>query len=72
MSWVLKKRKDGKFGWWTTVADGWMTEPAFLSRDDMVEMIIDLKRKHFNADMKELRKTFPRGWFDKDTHKQFK
>lgn len=71
MSWLLKKRKDGKFAWWTTIADGWMTTPKWLPRDEMVDLIIALKTQHFNEEMKELRKTFPKGWFDKDTHKMF-
>lgn len=71
MSWLLKRRKDGKFGWWTTISDGWMTKPAFLPRDEMVEMIVALKQERFNEEIEELRKTFPKDWFDKDTHKKF-
>jgi hypothetical protein len=69
MSWVIKQGKNGNYGWWTTTADGWMTTPKFLPRDKMIEAIIAKKTIKFNQEIEELRKTFPKGWFDKDTRR---
>jgi len=70
MSWLIKRFKNGKFGLWTTIADGWMTEPKALSREEMIEMIVTLKREIFEKEIKDLRRTFPVGWYDKDTLKK--
>jgi len=70
MSWLFERNKKGQYAWWTTIADGWMTNPKWLSRDDMVEIIIAHKREQFNKEMRELRKTFPQGWFNKN-HKRY-
>lgn len=70
MSWLVEKRGN-KYGLWTTISDGWLTDPPFLSRAEMLKMIKKLKQERLNDEMKELRKTFPYPYFDRKTNRRF-
>ena len=71
MSWLLKRNKQGKYAIWTTISDGWVTNPKWLTKEEAIEFIANVKRERLEQEIKELEDTFPYGWFDKDTHKMF-
>jgi hypothetical protein len=69
MSWIVKRWGKGKYGLWTTVADGYLHEPKKVSKEELIEFISQMWRDDIEEKIKKLEETFPEGWFDKDTMK---
>jgi hypothetical protein len=69
MSWLIKQYKNGKFGIWTTISDGWVTMPKSITREQAVAFIAKRWREDTERKIKELKETFPKGWYDYDTNK---
>lgn len=67
MSWLVKKYPDGKYGLWTTIADGWIVKKA--KREYVVEVIKQIWQKDLNKKIAELERDFPNWWYEKNTGK---
>ena len=65
MSWLIKQYKNGKYGIYTTISDGYITEPRQLTK----EQAIDYISKYGSVNCQDNLENFPKGWFDKDTYK---
>ena len=66
MSWRVKRWKNGKYGLWTTISDGYLHKPKKLTRDEIIEFIIELYQEEFDEKIRKLKVCFPNGWGDKD------
>ena len=67
MGWLVKQYSDGDYGLWTTVSDGWIIKKA--KRKYVVDAISQIWKEDLEEKIKEIQKTFPDKWRDKDTHK---
>lgn len=70
MSHLVKRWGKGKYGLWTTVADGYMHDPKKVSKEELVEFIAEMWQEELDEKVKKLRETFPEGWWDKDSMKR--
>lgn len=66
MSWLIKKWGKGKYGVWTTIADGYLHEPSKLSKKETIKFIEQSWREDLEEKIKNLKETFPEGWWNKD------
>lgn len=66
MGWTIKQYPDGKYGLWTTVADGYIVRKA--KKEYVIDMIKSIWQEKLAEEIKELEEKFPIGWYDKDTH----
>ena len=66
MSWQIKQWGNGKYGIWSTIVDGYETEPKKLTRDEAIAYIEHIWREDLEVKIRELREEFPIGWMDKD------
>lgn len=65
--WRLKQFKNGKYGLWTTISDGYLHEPRQLSREQMIEFIKDCYKRDYKKECRKVELTFPNDFIDKDT-----
>jgi len=67
---LVKQYKNGTFGLWTTIADGYITDPAALTKEEAIETLCERVMERATDECKKIRNEFPCGWTDKDTYKR--
>ncbi len=66
---LIKQYKNGKFGVWTTIADGYLTIPSAITKEEAIEVLCERVMERAEDECTEIKNNFPHGWCDKDTHK---
>ena len=64
MGWLVKQYPDGKFGLWSTITDSYIVRKC--SREYMIRAIEKMWIHDLAEKVKELNRTFPENWSDKD------
>jgi hypothetical protein len=60
----LLEVKNGKYRFWSSICDGWVTD--WLTRDDALAWIRRIKELSLEREMDEETKNFPNGWCNKE------
>lgn len=63
----LIKRKGKKFRIYSTIAEGFLT--PWVTRDQAIDVIVYGLRRDLKEKIKDLKRTFPRGYVDYDTNR---
>lgn len=67
MGLLIKQYKNGKYGLWTTVTDGYLTIPAAISKKEAIRILCERVDYRADQEKEDIRKNFPYGWCDKTT-----
>ncbi len=67
---LIKQYKNGKFGLWTTIGDGYLTIPNAITKEEAIEVLCERIMERAQNECEEVRKNFPKGYWDKDTNRR--
>ena len=67
---LLLKKKGEKFRFYQTIISKWVS--GWVTKDEAMNIMENRILKRADEDIEQMRKRFPRGFYDKDTLKEIK
>lgn len=64
MRWIKHRKKDDMYRVWSTVVDNWLTD--WETKEYIIRWFARDMRRKVNREIKEMKKTFPAGFGNKD------